>query len=85
MINYTLRRFGGIFMVLLLLSMFTFALSRTVPGGPWLQGVEIPQSPEQIEAFKAKYGLDKPVWQQYLVWLRNALVLDFGIPFTAPE
>jgi peptide/nickel transport system permease protein len=85
MISYTLRRFGGIFMVLLLLSMFTFILSRTVPGGPWMQGVEIPQSPEQIEAFKAKYGLDKPLWQQYLVWLRNALTLDFGIPFTAPE
>jgi|YNPNPStandDraft_1061719.scaffolds.fasta_scaffold05260_2 peptide/nickel transport system permease protein len=85
MISYTLRRLSGILLVLLLLSFFTFVLSRTVPGGPWMQGVEIPQSPEQIAAFKAKYGLDKPLWQQYLVWLRNALTLDFGIPFTAPE
>ena len=30
----------------------------------------------------AKYGLDKPVWQQYLVFLGNAVRLDFGYSFT---
>lgn len=85
MIRYVLRRLSGIMMTLLLLSLFTFVLSRTVPGGPWMQGVEIPQSEAQVAAFKAKYGLDKPLWQQYLVWLRNALMLDFGKPFSMPE
>jgi ABC-type dipeptide/oligopeptide/nickel transport system permease component len=85
MIAYTLKRLGGIAMTLLLLSLFTFLLSRTVPGGPWMQGAEIPMSEEQTAAFMAKYGLDKPVWLQYLVWLRNALTLDFGTPFTTPE
>lgn len=50
-----------------------------------MQGAEIPMSETQVAQFKAKYGLDKPVWQQYLVWLRNAVVLDFGTPFSAPE
>jgi ABC-type dipeptide/oligopeptide/nickel transport system permease component len=85
MFAFIVRRLLGICTTLLLLSMFTFGLSRTVPGGPWLQGAEIPQSPAQIALFKAKYGLDKPVWQQYLVWLRNALTLDFGVPFSSPE
>jgi ABC-type dipeptide/oligopeptide/nickel transport system permease component len=86
MLNYILRRLWGIMVMLLLLSMFTFALSRIVPGGPWMQGAqEIPLPPEAVEAFKAKYGMDKPVWQQYLVWLRNALTLDFGRPFSAPD
>ncbi len=86
MISYTIRRLLGILFMLLLLSMFTFVLSRTVPGGPWLQGnVEIPLPEEQVAQFKAKYGLDKPMWQQYLVWLRNAAMLDFGRPFSAPE
>jgi ABC-type dipeptide/oligopeptide/nickel transport system permease component len=85
MLNFVIRRLLGILTTLLLLSIFTFALSRTVPGGPWLQGAEIPQSPEQIARFKATYGLDKPVWQQYLVWLRNALTLNFGVPFSSPE
>jgi len=85
MFDYIIRRILGILFTLLLLSIFTFALSRTVPGGPWMQGAEIPMSENQVAQFKAKYGLDKPVWQQYLVWLRNAVVLDFGTPFSAPE
>lgn len=86
MISYTLRRLFGILVMLLLLSLFTFALSRTVPGGPWMQGnVEIPLPEEQVAQFKAKYGLDKPVLEQYLVWLKNAVVFDFGRPFSAPE
>jgi len=85
MIVYTLKRLGGIAMTLLLLSIFTFTLSRVVPGGPWMQGAEIPLSDAQVAAFKAKYGLDKPVWQQYLTWLGNAVRLDFGYTFTEPE
>lgn len=85
MIRYILRRLGGILVTLFFLSMFTFVLSRAIPGGPWDVGVEIPRTDEQIAMFKAKYGLDKPVWQQYLIWLRNAVTLDFGSPYMAPE
>jgi ABC-type dipeptide/oligopeptide/nickel transport system permease component len=85
MFEYIMRRVLGILFTLLLLSIFTFVLSRVVPGGPWLQGAEIPLSENQVAQFKAKYGLDQPVWQQYLVWLRNAVLLDFGTPFSAPE
>ena len=85
MIRYTLRRLGGILVTLFFLSMFTFVLSRAIPGGPWDLGVEIPRTDEQIAMFKAKYGLDKPIWQQYLIWLRNAIMLDFGSPYMAPE
>ena len=85
MLNYTIRRFAGILTTLLLLSLFTFVLSRAVPGGPWAIGAEIPMTPEQIARFEARYGLDKPVLVQYLVWLRNALTLNFGVPFTTPE
>lgn len=86
MLLYTLKRLFGIMVMLLLLSLFTFTLSRTVPGGPWMQGsVDIPLPEEQVRQFRAKYGLDKPVLEQYLVWLKNAAMLDFGRPFSAPE
>jgi len=75
----------GIAFTLILLSLFTFILSRTVPGGPWLQNADIPMSEKEITAFKEKYGMDKPVIVQYAVWLWNAVRLDFGRPFTAPE
>lgn len=85
MISYTLRRFFGIAMTLVLLSLGTFILTRTVPGGPWLKNAQIPMSDKEVEAFKVKYGLDKPVIVQYAIWLWNAARLDFGRPFTAPE
>lgn len=86
MLRYTLRSLAGILWVILLLSMFTFVLSRAVPGGPWDVGdIKFPLTEHQIEMAKAKYGLDKPVWEQYLIWLRNAITFDFGSPYTAPE
>jgi ABC-type dipeptide/oligopeptide/nickel transport system permease component len=85
MLSYTVRRFFGIFVTLILLSLLTFLLSRVVPGTPWGANAQIPLPPDQEAIFKARYGMDKPVAEQYLVWLRNALLLDFGRPFTAPE
>jgi len=85
MITYIIRRFFGIIVTLLLLSLGTFILSRTVPGGPWLKNAQVPLSAGQLAAFKIQYGLDKPILVQYGVWLWNAVRLDFGKPFTAPE
>ncbi|NLG50189.1 MAG: ABC transporter permease [Chloroflexi bacterium] len=85
MLSYMLRRFVGIVVMLLLLSLFTFVLSRTVPGGPWSAFAQVPLTDVQLQQFKAKYGLDKPILEQYVVWLGQAIRLDFGVPFTAPE
>ncbi len=40
-------------------------------------GVEI--GPEAIEAFRRRWGLDKPLWEQYLIYFANLLQGDFGI------
>jgi ABC-type dipeptide/oligopeptide/nickel transport system permease component len=86
MIRHVLRSLLGILWVILLLSVFTFVLSRAVPGGPWDVGdIKFPLTEHQINLYKAKYGLDKPVVEQYLLWLRNAVTLDFGSPYLAPE
>ncbi len=85
MVNYVVRRFIGIGSTLLLLSLFTFALTRAVPGTPWGHNAQIPLTPDQEALFRAEYGMDKPVWEQYLVWLRKAMLLDFGRPFSMPE
>ncbi len=86
MLRYTLRSLGGILSVVFLLSLFTFVMARAIPGGPWdVAGNKGTLTEHQINVFKAKYGLDKPVLEQYLVWLRNAVTLDFGSPYMAPE
>ncbi|MFZ5916845.1 MAG: ABC transporter permease [Chloroflexota bacterium] len=82
--RFILIRLLGLIPVLLILSIITFTLMHEVPGGPWKMG-QRPFSDEQLAALKARYGLDKPVWQQYLIWLRGVLRLDFGMSFEHPD
>ena len=54
----------------------TFFLMNLVPGGPFLSEKAI--SPQATAALEAKYGLDKPLFQQYLTYIKDALHGDFG-------
>ena len=84
MARYVLMRLAGLIPVLLILSIITFALMHDVPGGPWKYGQRL-FSDEQLAALKARYGLDKPVWQQYLTWISGVVRLDFGMSFKHPD
>ena len=84
MTRYVLFRLVGLVAVLLVVSVITFALMHEVPGGPWKYGERL-ASEEQLAALRARYGLDKPVWQQYLIWLRGVLRFDFGRSFQHPD
>jgi peptide/nickel transport system permease protein len=61
-------------------SVFTFALVHLTPGDPIDQMVALnPQiSAAEEAAIRARYGLDGPVWQQYLTWMGNVLEGDLG-------
>jgi len=82
--RFIVMRLLGLIPVLLILSIFTFAIMHEVPGAPWKYG-QRPFSEAQIAALEARYGLDKPVWQQYLIWLRGVLRLDLGMSFEHPD
>jgi len=84
MLRYILMRLAGLIPVLLILSIFTFVLMHEVPGGPWKYG-QRPFSDEALAALKARYGLDKPLWQQYTTWLSGVVQLDFGRSFKHPD
>jgi ABC-type dipeptide/oligopeptide/nickel transport system permease component len=66
--------------VLLLVSVVTFGMMQLVPGGPFSGGASgRPVLPEIRANMEAKYGLDKPVWQQYLSYMDRLLLhFDFG-------
>jgi len=81
----SLRRFVAIRVastipILFGVSVFTFALVHLTPGDPIDQLVALnPQiSAAEEAAIRARYGLDGPVWQQYLTWMGNLLQGDFG-------
>lgn len=84
MVRYIVIRLVGLVGVLFVLSIFTFFLMHQIPGGPWKIG-QRPFTEQQIAALKARYGLDKPLWEQYLTWVSGVVKFDFGQSFQHPD
>jgi ABC-type dipeptide/oligopeptide/nickel transport system permease component len=88
MLRYIFLRITGLLGVLLIVSFITFTLMHAVPGGPFdARALEKQQMiPENIkQQLHEKYGLNQPVWRQYLLFLRNAVFLDFGYSLAFPS
>lgn len=83
MLVYLLGRLAGIVLVFIVVSMLAFALMHSVPGGPFDE-TNAPLPPAARENILHKYGLDRPVYEQYALYMWNALHGDFGISFQSP-
>src|SRR6201987_5603411 len=82
MIKIIVCRLLQLIPVLWILLTLTFFLSKEAPGGPFSQ--ERQASPEVIQKLNAYYGLDKPLWQQYVGYLQQVVRLDFGPSYSYP-
>lgn len=82
MYSYILRRLGMMAVTLFAIITLTFFLMHAVPGGPFVS--ERMLAPEIAAALNAKYGLDLPIWQQYLNYLGRILSFDLGPSFKYP-
>ena len=86
MTEYILKRFVGMVPLLIGITIISFIVIHLAPGSP----VEIESSlnpkitKETKERLKKIYGLDKPLYVQYFIWLKNIGKLDFGNSF-APD
>ncbi len=83
MTRYILGRLAGLLFTIFMVSVTTFLLMHSVPGGPFDEDKQ-PLPPEAKANILRKYGLDRPLWEQYLRYAWHALRLDFGIPFQSP-
>jgi oligopeptide transport system permease protein len=79
--EYAIRRTLMLIPTLIAIYTLTFLLIHATPGGPWSQG-EKPVPPIVLKRLNAAYGLDKPLWRQYVDYLWNVLHGDFGPSFT---
>jgi peptide/nickel transport system permease protein len=73
-----LKRLALLLGTLLLVSALAFAAFSVIPGDPTGAVLGMEATDEQIAAFRARQGLDLPVWQRYLSWLSAFLAGDFG-------
>jgi len=83
MLNYLLRRVALGVLTLLLISFVVYALIRHMPGTPLTTdqanlNPKMQLQPAEIERLNRLYGLDKPWYQAYFVWLKKVLQLDLG-------
>jgi len=80
------RKFGYLVLMLLLISVISFAAIHAAPNS-FLSGGELNpnMSEESIARLQAVYGLDKPLVQQYIDWIVNLVQLDFGISFVSGQ
>lgn len=76
MVKYIAKRIGLAIVTIWAVATITFFLMNLVPGGPFLSEKAI--SPQATAALEAKYGLDKPLFQQYLTYIKDAPHGDFG-------
>lgn len=70
-------------MVLVLWALVTilFVLFRLIPGDPMAIYIDVGLPPEAQEQILAQFGLNEPIWKQYLIYIANALQGDFGRSF----
>jgi oligopeptide transport system permease protein len=75
-IAYIVRRLLWIIPVLFTVSVITFFLMHSVPGGPWDREKRLPQA--TVDRLNAKYGLDDPIYIQYITWATKFVQGDLG-------
>jgi peptide/nickel transport system permease protein len=81
MSKYLAKRFLLMFPTMLGVATLIFFLMRVVPGDIVelrMAGDRGTVSEEAMNAERARFGLDRPLWQQFLTWLWGAVRLDFG-------
>ena len=75
-LKYILKRIVLAIFTIWVVITLTFFIMHAVPGGPFVGEKAV--TPQVQKAMEAKYGLDKPLFQQYLTYLTDVCQLRFG-------
>lgn len=92
MTEYVIKRILLFIPTLIIITMITFLVCRLAPGDPTEMKIGRTQEAQKSDAknlmteqakefYKKKFGLDKPLYMQYLIWMKNMLQGDFGNSF----
>ncbi|MBI3071581.1 MAG: ABC transporter permease subunit [Deltaproteobacteria bacterium] len=81
--RYIIRRILGFFPTLFCVITVAFFIIRVAPGGPFDRDKKIP--PKVLEAIEEKYHLDKPLYVQYVLYLKQIASFDLGPSYKYQE
>lgn len=82
MLGYTLKRLATGLVSLFVLATVTFFLVRLIPGSPFQNGGV---SDQVVEAVEEEYGLNEPLFDQYLTYMGNLVHGDLGVSYQEPD
>jgi len=85
MTSYLAQRLAGTVPVLLLISLLVFLLIHAAPGDPTLLLLGEETNAAEVARAKERWGLDQPLYVQYLKFLKSAVAGDFGRSFKYTE
>src|SRR3954447_10064487 len=80
MLRYLVRRLLLLIPILLGVSLLIFFWIRALPGSPAEALLGERATPQLVHQLRERYGLDKPVWRQYLAYVKTTAVdRDLGV------
>lgn len=78
MLRYTVRRLLLLIPTLFFVALITFSLAHAAPGSPFDKNENRPLPQSTIDRLNRAYGIDKPIHEQFVLFLGNAIRFDFG-------
>jgi len=82
---YFWRRVGYGFLTLFIIVTINFVIFRVMPGDPVSLVLSPDFTPEVRQRLRELYGLDQPLWTQYVLYLKSMLTFDFGRSFVTRQ
>lgn len=81
MFRYLVMRVAGMAVMALLATLVVFLIANQVPGDPVLAqlGDLAASDPNMVARYRARWGLDRPLWEQYWIFLRGIFNGDLGV------
>lgn len=77
MSKYVIKRIGLAILTIFIISLITFFGMNAIPGGPF--DAEKATSPEVKAVLLKRYNLDRPITEQYVIYMKNLLHGDWGV------
>ena len=79
--KYILKRIFKGFVTIFITVTLTFLIVRLMPSNPIYMMIDTRMSETQIQSLTEKFGLDKSLWEQYVLYLSNLIQGDLGTSF----
>ena len=85
MTRYILKRLVLLFIIILFVSVATFFLVHLLPGNPATTILGPNATPQNVATVNKQLGLNKPLWQQYFIWMGHVFQGNLGQSFTTHQ